>query len=79
MTEQEIARKYVLDQLKRNREFRVRLSELFVGKPTDVDPDYLLHTIKVEWPNMTDVEKMSLAKSIAGSNHYNAFIQVMQT
>jgi hypothetical protein len=79
MTEREIAKNYVLKQLERNKEFRLRLSEKFIGKSTDVDADYLLTTMVVQWPSLTDAEKLSLAQAVAGAGHYNAFIQAMET
>jgi hypothetical protein len=79
MTEIEVAKDYVLKQLNRNREFRLRLSELFIGKPIDVDSEYLLTAIKVEWPNMSVEERLNLAQSVAGARHYNAFLQAMDS
>jgi hypothetical protein len=79
MTEAEIAKDYVLKHLKSNKEFRLRLSELFLGKCTDVDAEYLLTAMRVEWPNMGDAEQLQLAQAVAGARHYNAFIQVMTT
>jgi hypothetical protein len=77
MTEQEKATRYVLNHLQSNKEFRLRLSELFLGKYTDIDADYLLAAMKVEWSNMSDAEKLHLAQAVAGAGHYNAFIQAM--
>lgn len=77
MTEQERAKNYVLGQLGRNREFRLRLSELFLGKSTEVDAEYLFTVLKVAWSSMGDSEKLYLSQAIAGTNHYNAFIQFM--
>lgn len=77
MTEQERAKNYVLGQLGRNREFRLRLSELFLGKCIEVDVDYLFAALRVAWPSMEDSEKLRLSQAIAGTNYYNAFIQSM--
>lgn len=79
MTEQEIAKSYVLNHLQSNKEFRLRLSELFLGEYEDVDAEYLLTAMKVEWANMSDAERLHLAQAVAGAHRYNAFIQVMTT
>ena len=77
MTEQEIASRYVLRHLQSNKELRLRLSELFLGKLTDVDAGYLLVTMKIKWTDMGDAEQLHLAQAVAGARHYNAFIQAM--
>jgi hypothetical protein len=79
MTEQEMANRYVLKHLESNKEFRLRLSELFIGIPIDVDAEYLLTSIKVGWPQMSNAEKLNLSQAVAGSRYYNAFIQLMDS
>mgnify|MGYP000912416074 CR=1 FL=1 len=76
--EQEMALKYVRNQLARNIHFRVRLSELFLGKAEDASPECLLAVIKDEWKHMSDSYRLHLAQAIAGANHYNAFLECMK-
>ena len=76
--EQEVALKYVRKQLARNIQFRIRLSELFLGKAEDASPECLLAVIKDEWKHMSDSYRLYLAQAIAGTNHHRAFLECMK-
>lgn len=76
--EQENALQYVRRQLASNIEFRIRLSELFLGKAEDASPECLLAVIKDEWHHMSDAYRLHLAQAIAGAGHYNAFLECMK-
>jgi hypothetical protein len=77
MTEHEVAKRYVLRHLS-TREMRVRIADLFLGAAVeDIDAEYLFSVMKAQWDTLDDSKQLAVAQAVAGTRHYNAFLELM--